>query len=297
MNKFLQILIVLLSASAITACTGRGGGGGGYYYGGDTGGGSTVTAPPALTQAQHDALAQAFIAEATAEGLNYTLVKQDTDQTGYIVVKMGDGTFSAFDVDYWTQGTSVSSYIADYKFLTPIGPNEYSYHVSDGYEGTSWQSSGYWTTDYLGNQSWVDTSGYVDSGWVDTSYDITFEVAQPTSKDLQKIAAFKQSYEVNASAQKVQQKFGLSLERATQVAKLAIQVKNTPKMSSDDYDSLSQQLLGVPVAKLDKTIIKVANGDATASQDVNDIIDQAAKTNGVGPEQARSLLNSLSTGN
>lgn len=274
-----QIAIALMSASLITACSGGGHGGGGS---------------PALTQAQHDALAQAFITEATAEGLGYQMVKQDTGETGYIVVKMPDGSFSAFDVDDWKQGTSVKSFAADYRYLTPTGNNNYNYYVSDGYDDTEFVSSGYWTTDSLGNNEWVDTSGWVDYGWVDTSYNMTFEVVQPSTKDLQKIAAFKQAYELNASAQKVQQKYGLSLERATQVAKLAIQVKNTPKMSSDDYDSLSQQLLGVPVAKLDNAMAKVANGDTSASNDVDDIINQAAKTNGVGPEQARALLNTLS---
>lgn len=284
----------LMAASLITACGGGGGGGGGGSSSGSSG---SSTASPTLTQAQHDALAQQFITEATTEGLGYTLVKQDTQQTGYIVVKESDGTFAAFDVDKWTPGTSVAKFTADYTQMTPIGNNQYNAYVSQGYEDYEWVSSGYYTTDSDGNQTWVDTSGEVDEGWVDTSYNLTFEVAQPTSKDLQKIAAFKQSYEVNASAKKVQQKFGLSLERATQVAKLAIQVKNTPKMSSDDYDSLSQQLLGVPVAKLDTAMKKVANGEATtSSSDVNDIIDQAAKTNGVGPEQARQLLNTLTGG-
>jgi len=269
---------------ALTACGGGGGGGS-----------STTTTPPPYNQAAHDQLAQAFINEATAEGLGYTLVKADTQTQGYIVVSTSTGVLEAFDIDNWVASEKVSAFVADYVGLTPAGNNTYTYYVSQGYEDIEYVSSGYWSYDAYGNATWIDTSGYVDYGWVDTSYTMSFSVAQPASKDLQKVAAFKQAYDVNASALKVQTKFGLSLERSTEVAKLAIQVKNTPKMSNDDYDSLSQQLLGVPVAKLDSAINATANNASDAQSQVNDILSSAATTNGVGPEQARQLLNSITT--
>ena len=254
-------------------------------------GGSAPAAP--YSQAAHDALAQQFIAAATAQGLGYTLVKADTQQQGYIVVKTSTGVLEAFYVDGWTPGTSVASFAPVYTGLAPAGGNTYTIFISQGYENIQWVSSGYWTYDFYGNAYWVDTSYYADYGWVDTSYTMAFEVVKPTSKDLEKIAAFQQAYDIQSSALKVQKKFGLSLERASEVAKLAIQVKNTPKMSTDDYDSLSQQLLGVPVAKLDRAIQSSANNESGASSEVDDIINQAASTNGVGPEQARQLLNSM----
>ena len=277
--KFLKTALILLTATALSACGGGGGGG-------------SSTPPAPYNTAAHDALAQQFITEATAEGLGYTLVKQDTQQQGYIVVQTSSGVIEAFNVDAWTPGTPVSSVAPAYTGLAPAGGNTYSVYVSSGYEDYEWVSSGY----YDANGNYVDTSSYQDMGWVDTSSYLTFEVTQPTTKDLQKLAAFKQQHSISASAVKVQQKFGLSLERATQVAKLAIQAKNTPKMSNDDYDSLSQQLLGVPVAKLDSAISKTASGDASANSEVDDIIGQAAQTNGVGPEQARALLNTLTSG-
>lgn len=292
-TTLLTITSSLLSLSLITACGGGGGGGGGGGAAAAAGTTAPTATPAPYNQTLHDQLAQEFITAATSEGLSYTLVKADTQQQGYIVVQEGDGTYEAFDVDNWTPGTSVSTFLADYSQLAPAGNNTYIANVSSGYENIVWVPSGYWSYDASGDYIYTDTSSNVDEGWVDTSSTLTFEVAQPSTKDLQKLAAFKQAYAIEASSKKVQQKFGLSLERSTQVAKLALQVKNTPKMSDDDYDSLSKQLLGVPVSKLDAAIQKTQNNDSTASDDINDIINQAATTNGVGPEEARSLLNSM----
>lgn len=251
------------------------------------GGGGGSSTPP-LTQAQHDALAQKFIAEATVEGLGYTMVKQDTQQTGYIVVKNSIGVLEAFYVDAWNPVNSAASFTPDYTYLAPAGGNTYTVYVPNTGTTTVWID-----TSYYDSNGYYVSSGYWSTQYYDNSYYLNFSVAQPTSKDLQKIAAFKQTYDINASARKVQQKYGLSLSRATEVAKLAIQVKNTPKMSNDDYDSLAQQLLGVPASKLDSAIEKTAKGDSAASAEVDDIINRAAATNGVGPEQARALLESV----
>ena len=278
-----NLIKTILAAGAVTAMT---------ACSNPNSGGNNGGAPPplpagsssTLTQAQHDALASAFIKEATAEHIPMTLVKTDTQQAGYVVTKDASGNLVAYYIDGWTAGTSVASYVLNgtagqfnYFGVLDNGNGTFSVTVPNSY-----------------NLQQCNSLGSCTNNTVDQTYTLTFEAAQPSSKDLQKVAAFSQAYEVELSAKKVQQKFGLSLERSSEVAKLAIQIKNVGKMSNDDYDSMSRQLLGVPITKLDSAMAKTAAGDSSASNDISDIIDSAASTNGIGPEQARLLLNSLS---
>ena len=266
--KLRTSLMLVTAAMTLSACSGGGGGGGGKPY----------------DVAAHDALAQQFIQEATAEGLHITLAKQDTKSQGYIVVKGADGIYTAYDVDKYVPGQNALSFMisqcSNQDCYTGLGLN-----VGNVYTGTvqTFESSGYYTYDYYGNYVYVDTSH-----WVTTN--VAFEATQPSSKDLQKLAAFSQQYEIDAGAQKVAQKYGLSLERSTIVAKLAVEMKNKTNLTEADRNDITQQVLGFDLPSLDKAVASSQAGD-TSLQD--NLIAAAAQTNGIGTEQARSLLNGL----
>ena len=205
----------------------------------------------------HSQLATEFVNHAyTDAGVNLTLVKTNTFQNGYIVVD-NYGTFEAYYIDGWSVGVDISNYVNSgaaniYSGLDYIGANQYQ----DPYTG------------------------------------IVFEETTGSSKDLEKLAALKEEFNVQASAEHIKNQFGLSVERSHQVARLAVQLKNTPKasMTDADYDNFSKELIGSSITSVKAALQKQSQGDAT---DLNSLIAKAAQTNGVGPEHMSKIVNDL----
>ena len=173
-------------------------------------------------------------------------------------MQLSDGSFEALSVDQYVAGSSA-----------------YSYMISTC-------SNGYCYTGLTADAN----NSYSGNGLI-------FEVAVATPKDLQKMAAFAQQYQIENSAEKIQQKYGLSLDRSTIVAKLAIEMKNKPSLSEQDYNDVCQQVMGFDLKSLDTAGVAQVHGDSSLS---NDLINTAATTNGIGTEQARQLLNGLLSG-
>lgn len=241
MHKILAYGISVAAAFAIVAC---GGGGGG------SGSGSVSTGGVSFT---HDQLAQEFINRAyTDAGVSLSLVKSDTNQTGYIVVNNG-GALEAVYIDGWSVGQDISSYMNSQAW----------YDVTD-----------------IGGGYYQDADGYI------------YEETAATSKDLAKLTAVKQNLDINASAKNIQAQFGLSADRSQVLARLAVQLKNNPKasMTDSDYDSYAKEIMGSTITQLKSALTKQAQGDST---DVNALINKAAQTNGVGPEQVTQILNAV----
>lgn len=110
-----------------------------------------------------------------------------------------------------------------------------------------------------------------------------------SQKDLAKLTAQQQAVVVERSAEKLQANLGLSAERSTQLAKLAIQMGKTPKSSltDRDMDNFSTAILGSTSAELKSAFIRNAAGD---SSKLDQLIDRAAAVNGIGPEHAREIM-------
>ena len=242
MKKTIQTLLVCgmsaLVATALTAC------------GGGSGAGSVSTGGVYFT---HEQLAQEFINRAyTDAGINLTLVKADTNQSGYIVVDSSYG-LQALNIDNWSVGQNISKYI----------------------DATPW-----YDVTPMGGGMYQDGDGYI------------YEEKTASSKDLAKMAALKQGLDIKASAKNIQAQFGLSAERSQVLARLAVQLKNNPKasMTDADYDSYSKEIMGSSITEVKAALVKQAQGD---SSDVNALINKAAQTNGVGPEQVTQILNAI----
>ncbi len=238
--------ILLNSVLALATC--------GLFACGGGGGGSTSTGGVYFSHAD---LANEFVRRAyTDAGVNISLVKADTLQTGYIVVDHL-GTYEAYYIDGWSVGTDISRYVNSgaaniYTGLTYIGGNDYK----DPYSS------------------------------------IVFEETSGSSRDLEKLAALKEEYNVQASAAHIQSQFGLSMERSREVARLAVQLKNTPKssMTDADYDNFSKELIGSSITDVKAALQKQVQGD---SSDLNSLIDKAAQANGVGPEHMNQIINGI----
>ncbi len=186
-----------------------------------------------------------------APGPVFTVTKSDTLQSGYAVVNDGQGHFLAIYIDGWT------------------GADAINYASGDGSTFTNLAN--------MGNGTFKDpTSG------------ILFEASKPSSKDLEKQAAFMESLRISKSA-KAMQNYGFSEDRSLQVAKLASQLEKAPhgSMTDKDYDNFAKQITGSTITAIKAAMKKQADGD---SESLKSIIDTAAETNGVGSEQMKQML-------
>ena len=226
---------------------------------GGGGSGSSSTGGVYYTHAQ---LANEFVNRAyTDAGIDIDLVKTNTLQTDYIVVYDHDyGTYDAYDLSYYNVGEDVLDYINDnedwfYYDLIPLGNGTYQ----DAYSG------------------------------------LLFEETGASSKDLEKVAALKQEMIVQKSAKKIEASFGLSADRSREVARLAVQLKQTPKasMTDADYDAFAKELLGSSITQLKSAVTKKMQGD---SQAMDSLVAEAAEINGVGPEHMNKIINGLFQG-
>jgi len=257
---FAKITLAVLSAAAVTACGGGGGGGGGSTGGGCTSGcgGGTPTTPttPYYTHAQ---LAEKFIDYAwTDASIDATIVKTNTLQSNYIVVY--DYDLKTYDA-YWLGGYNPGQDVYDYITYN----NDRMYYDLDYNGGNVYED--YWTG-------------------------VQFEETTATSKDLAKVAAIKEGVRLKKSADALKAEFGFSEKRSVEIARMAQKLASAPKasMTEKDYDAFAKELLGSSVNQFKSAITKSMQG---SSQDLNKLVDQAAKVNGVGPEHMNKIVNGL----
>jgi hypothetical protein len=184
----------------------------------------------------------------------------------------------------------------------------------DNYEeGDSWndfmlksiKSNPTWVSTYDGDKSFCVTcndvqsngdgtyTGDIYSAEIGDEVEMTFSEVQGTAKDLEKVAAFKETYKMKKMQDLLTYDFGLSEKRSEGVAKLVLNWKKVSKgraMSNADADAFSKSLIGVNINEAVEAFKKSAEGDA-ASLEV--LINKAAKVNGTSPENMKGLLNNL----
>jgi hypothetical protein len=239
MKKLVQVGMAAVMTFAMTACGGGGGGGGSVSTGG--------------VYFTHSELAREFVKRAYSDGgVSLTLVKGDTEHSGYVVVNSYYGLQAVY-IDGWTVGNDIRA--------------------------------------YMNSQSWYDVYD-IGGGRYQDNNGFTYEESSVSNKDLSKMAAMKQAFDIDASAKGIQAQFGLSADRSQVLARLAVQLKNNPKasMTDADYDSYAKEIMGSSIGTLKAALAKQAQGDST---DVMALIDKAAQTNGVGPEQVTQILISM----
>ncbi len=122
---------------------------------------------------------------------------------------------------------------------------------------------------------------------------MTFSEVQGTSKDLEKVAAFKETYQMKKMQDLLTYDFGLSEKRSENVAKLVLNWKRISKnraMSNADADAFSKSLIGVNINEATQAFKKSLEGDKAS---FDGLIEKAAEVNGTSPENMKSLLNGL----
>jgi hypothetical protein len=127
----------------------------------------------------------------------------------------------------------------------------------------------------IGSNSYQDINGNI------------FEIDASTSKDLEKIGNFTDKIKKEKFSEDLMEKYGFSVERSVELANLLSdynRIINKRSLTEKDQDFFSKKVLGVDI-KNAEAAIKEGSGDA-----LNDLIQTAAKLNGVTPEQVQEIL-------
>lgn len=234
----------------------------------------------------HNELAEQFVRELNATG-NYDveIVKSSTLQYNYVVVYDRDfGTYDAYDLTNYSVGSDVTTFVSS---------NANSFFIDlrriPGYYETTLEWDYYYNT-YTGDYEWgwVERTEYIPTRYRDPITGILFEKNEDGIKDLEKIAAFQEHKTISKSADTIVTKFGLSAERATEVAKLAVQwEKNKKSFTDSEHDEFSKEVLGVTITEAKEAIQKSVEGDST---DLESVINTAANVNGITPEAMNEIV-------
>ncbi|MBD66358.1 MAG: hypothetical protein CME62_14200 [Halobacteriovoraceae bacterium] len=258
---------------------------------GGNGSGSTVTNPNGTTvEYSHNELAELFVNNLNLSAeFEVSLVKSSTLQYDFIVIYDATyGTYDAVNISSFTPGVdSAEEYYnnnsARFYYDLIKKPGHYEYYdewvpetydsFCDCYEG------GY----YEEKSRWIPTR------YLDPYTNLLFEKTAASSKDLAKIAALKEVAQVEKSAKFLSSEFGLSLDRSKQLARLTAHWKKASKkgMTASEQDAFATEALGFSITQ---GIQAVQSADATS---LNDLVEQAADTNGITPEHAGALMTKL----
>ncbi len=121
-------------------------------------------------------------------------------------------------------------------------------------------------------------------------YGMVFEEAEPSEKDLEKLAAFQEALQIETMSEKLSAEFGLSEERSHEVSSLILYF-NKKARSAEDYDVFFEKLIGM---KANEAMEKMrAYLDERDEASFEDLIDRASQVNDLAPEHVRQLVEEI----
>ena len=261
---------LLLIAGVLAACNG--------------GNGDGSPAGVRYDKLNHNELAEVFVQQLNLDAdFDVSIVQDSTYQHNYIVIL--DPLSNTFD----------AINIGDYN---PNIDNAVDYYYSASaniYSGLR-KNPGYWTTETRQydlscsfNCATYETEVWNRATYTHIGSNITFEKVSSTSKDLAKIQALKEVVQIEKTAEFLSSKFGLSLNRGKELASLKAHWKKSSKkgMTASEVDAFSTELLGFSLSKGIEAYKSDLEGN---SSDLENLIEQAADTNGITPEHASILM-------
>ncbi len=160
------------------------------------------------------------------------------------------------------------------------------YKNGKSYSSSAWQHLKD-TNSYDLNYHDVD---YIGGGLYQDYYTgVIFEKTAGSAKDLAKLNAIAEEYSTFATAENISEKFGFSMKRSLEIAKLNTQWNKHSKksMTRTEIDSYATEILGFSLTEGTKAFKKSMEGDST---DIKNLVDTAAQTNGVSPEQIQKIM-------
>ena len=202
----------------------------------------------------------------------FYLVKHPSQSAteGFVVVYSDDTGYVAYD-------------IANYR----VGDSWYSYSQSADFQEVY--------IDYTYSDSWGEVfyvgDAFYNDFWGGYAGEFVFERSQDAFKDLEKVAAIKESYKVSKLGESFVSDFGLSEQRANKVAKMVVQWEKLGKarqLTDADANAFSKEMIGVDIAKAEQAYKELLAGD---DSEMKSLVGEAAKVNGTSPEHMNALIN------
>lgn len=205
-------------------------------------------------------------------GHNHTIVKAQTETTGYVVYKdETTGEYTAYNINAYNRNTMRS--LSDYR--AHADANDV---ISDLNEYREWKIEGYYETNSNGSTIWVDTSHwytyYTGGGY-------RFENNSTQSKDLETLAALGEEAAEMFIAHKLSSDFSLSDQRASELARLTIRyqkLESHRELTSSEKDQFALKALGVSFKQIEDAL---KNGD----ESYDALLETAAIHNRSTPEK------------
>ncbi|MBF0363178.1 MAG: hypothetical protein HQK49_19305 [Oligoflexia bacterium] len=193
-----------------------------------------------------------------------------------------DGYYTYTDVwhdGYWTTVTDSYTYLVDQGYVA-YNIDNYSYGMAwDNYVATrdaNWLVSG--LSPVGGNMYKDDVSGFI------------FEETSPSTKDLEKMGSFIESFKESSLANQMVADFGLSEDRALLIAKYATNWKKLSDrraMTDADANIMFKQVFGFSATEARDAVTRYVQGERANYQN---LVEKASKANGVSPEHINKLL-------
>jgi hypothetical protein len=238
--------------------------------------GNTAGYSAGQSNAQANAVKAAYFITSLYESVGNTtsydfeLVKFGKDNANYAVINVSgaENFVMAVDITNYTVGTN---------YYTHISANNAYAYLTDNGNGTYSCGVGCMNTNV--------------SGPATTS--MVFENTVASVKDLEKAAAFVESYKVETLASSLSAQFGLSEERATTVAKLASSYEKLSKsraLTNADADAFSKELTGVTISEMQGAYKSMTEG---STSELNAVLEIAAEVNGTSSENMAVIMNKL----
>lgn len=262
----------------------------------------------ACNSPQKDAKNVEKLLESDGSG-NWTKVKIDSRIQNYAVFLGPDGKYYAFNTKVYDKKQTKDQFLAaatvysDLKKTTDVyqqyeqtGSSEYSsFSCPTAYSDVSISCTPNFDED--GNLLDYDVIE-VDYGWVTTTEDIyidpysglVFELGDTSSKDLESVSAAIENSSTAAIREALVSGYGLSENRASEIASLARSWKNIEKtraMTAKDLLEFQSKVFGADLNTVKTAYQKASDGD---SKDYNALVKKAAQLNGVSPEQAKTIF-------
>ena len=253
--------VLIGSTLILTGCPGGGGGGGG---------GASV---PSTSVDKVQAFVNLLNSKSNLESFHVVKDPSHSVTAGFVVVSGTGSAYLAYDIAKYNAGDSWSEYASRAEY----GPVIIHGSKMD-------QASG--ETFFFGD-AYTNESNPAYKG------EFTFDESSENSKDLEKTASIKESFALANIAASLALEYGLSEERSSQVAKLALQWKKlsrTRALTEADANSFSKKLLGVSMNEASSAIEGYVLGDDSKWKTV---VNTAAKVNQTSPEQMQEIIDGI----
>lgn len=120
-----------------------------------------------------------------------------------------------------------------------------------------------------------------------------FSHSDSSSVDMEKLAALKEKFYLNAMSSQIQTRFSLSKESSDRIATIAHQFNklgSSRTLTEKDASNFSRELIGFDMKEIETAVKKSAQGE---SSDLNNLLKAASDKVGTSPENFNKMISEI----